>query len=91
MTEETVKRAIEASPILSKVQTMGRGDLLRALNGTYIAERFFGKSQSWFSQKLNGCTNNGKRMEFSKEELKTLYEGLYALSYELQEFADELI
>lgn len=58
-------------PILSKIKFMEREDLLRVLNGAYIAERFFGKSGSWFSQKLNNNLKNGKPCEFTEEELKT--------------------
>lgn len=42
---------ITAKMIASKVQFMKESDLLKVLNGTYIAERFFGKSGCWFSQK----------------------------------------
>ena len=77
-------------PVLSKLRFMERGDLLRVVNGTYIAERFFGKSGCWFSQKLNGHVKNGKPCEFTPEELKTLSDALYTISIELQELADEL-
>ena len=77
-------------PILSKVKFMEREDLLRVLNGAYIAERFFGKSGSWFSQKLNRNLKNGKPCEFTDEELEILRNALYTISIELQELADEL-
>ena len=76
--------------ILSKIKFMEREDLLRVLNGAYIAERFFGKSGSWFSQKLNNNLKNGKPCEFTTEELRTLSDALYTISIELQELADEL-
>lgn len=79
------------NPIISKLQFIeDKSDLLRIVNGTYIAERFFGKSGSWFSQKLNNHLKNGKPCEFTDEELKTLSEALYTISYELQELADNL-
>lgn len=79
------------NPILSKLQFMENSqDLLRVLNGAYIAERFFGKSGCWFSQKLNNNLKNGKPCEFTSEELKTLSDALYTISYELQELADNL-
>lgn len=80
----------KTDPVLSKLRFMERGDLLRVVNGTYIAERFFGKSGCWFSQKLNGHVKNGKPCEFTPEELKTLSDALYTISIELQELADEL-
>lgn len=77
-------------PILSKIKFMGREDLLRVLNGAYIAERFFGKSGSWFSQKLNNNLKNGKPCEFTEEELETLSNALHTIAIELQDLADEL-
>lgn len=76
--------------ILSRIKFMERQDLLRVLNGAYIAERFFGKSGSWFSQKLNNNLKNGKPCEFTKEELETLSNALHTIAIELQDLADEL-
>ena len=77
-------------PILSQIKFMEREDLLRVLNGTYIAERFFGKSGSWFSQKLNNNIKNGKPCEFTPDELDTLRNALHTIAIELQDLADEL-
>lgn len=77
-------------PILSKIKFMEREDLLRVLNGAYIAERFFGKSGSWFSQKLNNNLKNGKPCKFSDEELEILSNALHTIAIELQDLADEL-
>ncbi len=77
-------------PILSKVKFIERQDLLRVINGAYIAERFFGKSGSWFSQKLNNNLKNGKPCEFTKEEITTLSNALHTIAIELQDLADEL-
>lgn len=78
------------SKIVEKVRFMKESDLLKVLNGTYLAERFFGKSGSWFSQKINNHEKNGKPVEFTEEELKTLKEALVVISLELQDLADEL-
>lgn len=69
---------------------MEREDLLRVINGTYIAERFFGKSSSWFSQKLNHNIKNGKPCDFTPEERKTLSEAIEVIALELQALADDL-
>lgn len=91
MTEEEIARIRAKSPVLDKIRFMDdRKDLLRVINGTYIADRFFGKSCSWFSQKLTNQIKNGKTCEFTKEELKVLADALYTISYELQDLADEL-
>lgn len=78
------------SPILSKIEELRESDIMRILNATYIAERFFGKSKSWFSQKINGHIKNGVPSAFTPEEIETLRNALYTISIELQEIADEL-
>lgn len=85
---EDIKNTKEA--ILSKIEFMDRKDLLRVINGAYIAERFFGKSSCWFSQKLNNHLKNGKPCEFTQAEIETLRNALYTISIEIQEIADEL-
>lgn len=79
-----------SSKIVEKVRFMKESDLLKVLNGTYLAERFFRKSGSWFSQKINNHEKNGKPVEFTEEEIKTLKEALVVISLELQDLADEL-
>lgn len=78
------------NPILFKIRFMEREDILRVLNGTYIAKRFFNKSGSWFSQKINNHMKNGKPCEFTPDELKTLSNALATIAIELQDLADDL-
>lgn len=81
----------DKDPILSKIRLMEeRSDLLRVINGAYIAERFFNRSGCWFSQKLNGNIKNGKPCEFTPEEQATLKNALYTIAYELEALADDL-
>lgn len=80
----------QSKEILEKVQFMKSSDLLKVLNGTYIAERFFHKSGCWFSQKINNHEKNGKPVEFTPEEIETLKKALVVISIELQDLADEL-
>lgn len=87
---DTIEQKIKSDPVLSKIRFMERGDLLRVLNGAYIAERFFGKSGSWFSQKLNNNLKNGKPCEFTPEEIETLSNALHTIAIELQDLADDL-
>lgn len=86
----SIKEDPESSPILSKIEDLKKGDILRILNASYIAERFFGKSKSWFSQKLNNNIKNGSPAEFTPSEIETLRNALYTISIELQEIADDL-
>ncbi len=80
----------EPNRILSQIQFLNKEDLLRVVNGTYIAQRFFGKSSSWFCQKLNNHMKNGKPCEFTKEEMRVLKDALYTIAFELEDLADEL-
>lgn len=80
----------KAESIADKMRFMKESDLLKVLNGTYIAERFFGKSACWFSQKINNHEKNGKPVEFTPEEIQKLKEALVVISLELQDLADEL-
>ncbi|MCX4280744.1 MAG: DUF5053 domain-containing protein [Muribaculaceae bacterium] len=75
---------------MSQIQFLNKEDLLRVVNGTYIAQSFFGKSSSWFCQKLNNHMKNGKPCEFTKEEMRVLKDALYTIAFELEDLADEL-
>lgn len=81
---------VEKDPVLSKIGEIREGELLRVINGSYIAERFFGRSGCWFSQKLNHNIKNGKPCEFSPEERVKLGDALETIALELQNLADEL-
>ncbi len=88
--DKKYKKRIEDNPILSKIEDLKASDLLKVLNASYIAERFFGKSRSWFSQKINNHEKNGAPVQFTREELVTLRNALYTISIEISEIADEL-
>ena len=90
MTEQEFRDKHKDNPILSKIEDLKASDIMRVLNASYIAERFFGKSKSWFSQKLNNHVKNGTPAEFTPSEIETLRNALYTISIELQEIADEL-
>ncbi|MDE6329210.1 MAG: DUF5053 domain-containing protein [Muribaculaceae bacterium] len=90
MTQGEFKEKHKENPILSKIEDLKDGDIMRVLNASYIAERFFGKSKGWFSQKLNNHVKNGTPAEFTPSEIETLRNALYTISIELQEIADGL-
>lgn len=48
------------------------GEVLEIVNLSYIAKKYFGRTQSWLSQRINGCIVNGKKATFSESEIKTL-------------------
>lgn len=90
MTQKEFVDKHKNDPILSKMEELKEGDIMRVLNASYIAERFFGKSKSWFSQKLNNHIKNGSPAQFTASEIETLRNALYTISIELQEIADDL-
>ena len=90
MTNEIIMGKSNSDPILSKIEDLKEGDIMRILNASYISERFFGKSKSWFSQKLNHHIKNGSPAEFTPSEIEILRNALYTISIELQEIADGL-
>lgn len=90
MTQNEFTERHLGDPILSKLEELRESDIMRVLNASYIAERFFGKSKSWFSQKLNNHVKNGSPASFTPSEVETLRNALYTISIEIQEIADDL-
>ena len=48
------------------------GELGNAISFAYIAKHYFGKSQSWLTQRLNGSTVNGKTARFNSSAASPL-------------------
>lgn len=86
-----IEKNWSSDPILSKVKILKQNELLDVINGAYIARRFFGRSRSWFSQKLNGAIVNGKPADFTKEELKTLANAISTITLELDALVDDIL
>lgn len=60
------------------------------INKSQIAKQYFEKSQSWFSQRLNGCTVLKKSVAFKEEEYHQLAEAFRDIAKRLQAHADEI-
>lgn len=60
------------------------------INKTQIARQYFGKSQGWLSQKLNGCTLHNRKQEFTEEEYHQLSEAFRDIAKRLNAHADEI-
>lgn len=58
------------------------------INKSQIAKQYFGKSQSWFSQRLNGCTVLNKAVAFKEDEFHQLAEAFRDIAKRLQAHAD---
>lgn len=63
------------------------GDAPRFINWTQIATTYFGKSQSWLMQRLNGNKVNGKEACFNEAEVKQLESALHDLGRQLLSIA----
>lgn len=55
-------------------------EVLPILSVSYLAKHYFGKSTSWFYQRLNGNKVNGKIASFTREEIAILNEALQDIS-----------
>ena len=70
--------ALKAEKIRSAI-----GELGNAISFAYIAKHYFGKSQSWLTQRLNGSTVNGKTARFNKSELIQFQNAIHDLGRKL--------
>ena len=92
-TEEVAKMADEAIADYKRncnSVELKETEIFNVLNASYIAERFFGKSRYWISQRLNHNKVNGKEAKFSPEEYKTLKNAIETIAIELQELSDNM-
>ncbi len=55
-----------------------------------LAKKDFGKSASWFYQRLNGNAIHGKTAAFTKEELRTLSSALKDVAAKLSQAAEKV-
>jgi hypothetical protein len=66
-------------------------DIMKVLKASYIAERFFGKSRSWITHKLNHDLKNGKPDDFTRDERKKFRDALETIAFEIQSLADSML
>lgn len=65
-------------------------ELENLINKSALAQQYFEKSQSWFSQRLNGCTINKKEKSFKPSEYAMLAAAFRDIAHRLQAHADEI-
>lgn len=85
--EERRKKCIEYKPDATATAFSELEDIL---NKSQLAKQYFGRSQSWLSQRLNGCWVQNKSMSFKKEEFHQLAEAFRDIAKRLQAHADEI-
>ncbi|WP_221659284.1 DUF5053 domain-containing protein [Bacteroides salyersiae] len=62
-------------------------DIVPAITWSYVAEEYFNKSRSWFSQRMNGYHVNNKAVAFTNEEIDLLSDSLLDLSERIKKSA----
>ncbi len=85
--EERRKKCIEHK---ADATATAFSELEDIINKSQLAKQYFGKSQSWFSQRVNGCTVLKKSMAFKEEEYHKLTDAFRDIAKRLQAHADEI-
>lgn len=65
-------------------------DVLQGIKWAHISTQYFGKSRSWFSQRLNGYDGNGEESDFNEAEIKNLKNALFDLADRIRKTAEKL-
>ena len=65
-------------------------DIIVDVSWANISRKYFGKTRSWLSQKMNGRHSNGSEAKFTSEEKQTLKNALYDLSERIQKCAENI-
>ncbi len=65
-------------------------DIMVEVSWGHISQDYFGKSRSWFSQKLNGYDGNMKDNDFTEAEIEILKGALVDLSNRIRLCADKI-
>lgn len=65
-------------------------DILLSVKWAHISTHYFGKSRSWFSQRLNGYDGNNTESDFTDSEKELLKDALYDLADRIRICADKL-
>ena len=65
-------------------------ELAGLINKTQLSEQYFERTQSWFSQKLNGCEVCNKERSFTPAEYHQLAEAFRHIARRLEQHAAEI-
>lgn len=65
-------------------------ELKGLINKTQLARQYFNRTQSWLSQKLNGCTLHKVQYSFTEKEYHRLAEAFRDIARRLNAYADEI-
>ena len=65
-------------------------DIIVDISWANISKKYFGKSRSWLSQKMNGFDGNKSETEFSEKESQTLKNALLDLAQRIEVCANKI-
>lgn len=85
--EERRRKCIEYKPDATATAFSELEDII---NKSQLAKQYFGRSQSWFSQRVNGCTVLNKAIAFKEDEYHQLAEAFRDIAKRLTAHADEI-
>lgn len=85
--EERRQKCIE---IKADATATAFSELEDLINKSALAKQYFGKSQSWFSQRLHGCVVASKSVSFKETEYHELAEAFRDIAKRLQAHAEEI-
>ena len=85
--EEHREKCIEYKPDATATAFSELEDII---NKSQLSKQYFGKSQSWFSQRLNGCWVLNKSMSFKENEYHQLADAFRDIAKRLEAHADEI-
>lgn len=77
-------------PEIIDIRNIDGSEVLDRISCADIAGRYFHRSRSWFTQRLNNNIVNGKPVSFTAEELQTLRRALKGLAVDLTNFTDQI-
>ena len=88
--EEYEKRRSKCIEYKSDATFTAFSELEDIINKSQLSKQYFGRSQSWCSQRLHGCTVLKKSAAFKEEEYHKLAEAFRDIARRLQAHADEI-
>ena len=65
-------------------------DIIVDISWANISKKYFGKSRSWLSQKMNGFDGNKSETEFSEKDRQTLKDALLDLAQRIEACANKI-
>lgn len=84
--------SVSGNKVLSKPDETAKAfrDLGDIINKSQIAKQYFGKSQSWFSQRLNGCMVLNKSVVFKEDEYRQIADAFRDIAKRLVKHAERI-